>query len=129
MSESRDAHGKVVVNLATGIEENAERMMLAFFVAESALAQGREVLLFLSLDAVRIGVPGHIKGVIPCEGCPALDKLYNQIVRGGIEIFACPVCLDARGIDREGLLTDVKPAGTAKMMDWIGAGDATVFSY
>lgn len=121
--------GKLVVNLATGVEENPERAMLAFFVAESALAQGREVLLFLTLEAVRIGVPGQIKGVIPCAGCPALDKLYNQITRAGLEIFACPVCLSAREIDRDGLLPAVKPAGTAQMMEWIGPGDATVFSY
>lgn len=121
--------GKVVVNLATGIRENVERVMLAFFAAEAALAQGKQVLMFVSLDAVRIGVPGHIKGVIPCEGCPALDKLYNQVTRAGIEIYACPVCLDAREIDRETLLPDVRPAGTAKMMEWIGPGDATVFSF
>lgn len=121
--------GKVVVNLATGIEENAERVMLAFFAAESALAQGKQVLLFISLDAVRIGVPGHIKGVIPCEGCPALDKLYNQITRAGIEIYACPVCLKAREIDRDTLLPEVRAAGTEKMMEWIGPGDATVFSF
>ncbi|MBI4897664.1 MAG: DsrE family protein [Actinobacteria bacterium] len=127
MSEARP--GKLVVNLATGIEENRERVMLAFFVAESALAQGREVLMFLSLEAVRIGIPEVIKGVIPCEGCPALDKLYNQLVRAGIEIYACPVCLNAREIDHADLFSEVTPAGTAKMMEWIGTGDATVFSY
>lgn len=121
--------GKVVVNLATGIEENAERVMMAFFVTESALAEGKRVLMFLSLDAVRIGVPGHIKDVISCEGCPTLDKLYNQVTRAGAEIYACPICLNAREIDRETLLPAVRPAGTAKMMEWIGAGDAMVFSY
>lgn len=120
---------KVVVNLATGIEENAERAMLAFFAAESALNEGHEVLMFLSLDAVQIGVPGTIKGVVPCEGCPTLDRLFNQVKRLGVEIFACPVCLDARKIDRETLLEPVRPAGTAKMMQWIGPEAATVFSY
>lgn len=119
----------MVVNLATGIEENPERVMLAFFAAESALAQGKQVLMFLSLDAVRIGLPDHIKGVIPCAGCPALDKLYRQTVRAGLEFFACPVCLDARAIDRDALADPVTPAGTARMMEWIGPGDATVFSY
>lgn len=120
---------KVVVNLATGIEENPERAMLAFFVAESALGEGREVLIFLSLEAVRIGVPGTIDGIVPCEGCPTLDKLYKLVTRMGAEFYACPVCLDARQIDREGLLPNVKPAGTAKMMKWTGPQAATVFSY
>lgn len=122
-------HAKVVVNLATGIEENPERAMLAFFVAESALNEGHEVLMFLSLEAVRIGVPGTIDGIIPCEGCPTLDKLYRLVTRLGIEIYACPVCLDARQIERDGLLPEVKPAGTAKVMKWTGPQAATVFSY
>ncbi|MFY9489074.1 MAG: hypothetical protein WAP35_10340, partial [Solirubrobacterales bacterium] len=79
--ETATGSGLVVVNLATGIEENAERMMLAFFVAESALEQGKRALLFLSLDAVRAGLPGHLDGVVPCDGCPALDKLLRQTVR------------------------------------------------
>lgn len=103
--------------------------MLAFFAVESALAQGKKVLLFISLEAVRIGIPGHIDGVIPCEGCPTLDRLYNQVTRAGVEIYACPVCLNARKIERETLLPEVRPAGTAEMMEWIGEGDATVFSY
>ncbi|MBI5311130.1 MAG: DsrE family protein [Actinobacteria bacterium] len=123
------AKAKVVVNLATGIDENPERAMLAFFVAESALNEGHEVLMFLSIEAVRIAVPGTINGVVPCEGCPTLDKLYNLVTRLGVEIYACPVCLDARKIDREGLLPNVKPAGTEKMIKWTGSQPATVFSY
>src|SRR5665647_138967 len=97
------AQGKVVVNLATGIEENSERAMLAFFVTESALAQGKQVLMFLSLEAIRIALPDHVKGIIPCEGCPSLDKLYRQVTRAGAEIYVCPVCMHARGIEDDDL--------------------------
>jgi predicted peroxiredoxin len=119
----------VVVNLATGIEENPERVMLAMFAAESALAHNKRTLLFVSLGAVLTMFPGALEGKIPCEGCPSLDKLLKQLVRAGVEIYVCPMCLKARHLDPEELVGPAVPAGTAQMMEWIGDQDATVFSY
>ena len=50
--------------------------------------------------------------------------MSKQIIRTAAAQFAA-----ARKIDRDGMLPDVKPAGTAKMMAWIGPQPATVFSY
>jgi predicted peroxiredoxin len=119
----------VVINLATGIEENPERAMLAMFAAESALASNKRTLLFVSLEAVLMMYPGALEGKIPCEGCPSLDKLLRQLVRAGITIYVCPMCLRARHLDPELLVDPAVPAGTAQMMEWIGDNDATVFSY
>ena len=127
--DTTDMRKPVVVNLATGIEENPERVMLAMFAAESALASGKRTLLFLSLEAILLMFPGALEGEIPCEGCPSLDKLFRQLVRAGIEIYVCPMCLRARHLDPEDLVEPAVPAGTAQMMKWIGDRDATVFSY
>ena len=124
-----DRRRPVVVNLATGIEENPERVMLAMFAAESALASGKRTLLFVSLDAVLTMFPGALEGKIACEGCPSLDKLLKQLTRAGIEIYVCPMCLRARHLDPDELVDPAVPAGTAQMMEWIGDRDATVFSY
>ena len=127
--DETDTRQPVVVNLATGIQENPERVMLAMFAAESALAAGKRTLLFLSLEAILLMFPGALEGEIPCEGCPSLDKLFRQLVRAGIEIYVCPMCLRARHLDPEDLVEPAVPAGTAQMMSWIGDRDATVFSY
>lgn len=127
--ERTDTRRPVVVNLATGIEENPERVMLAMFAAESALASGKRTLLFASLEAVLTMYPGALEGKIPCEGCPSLDKLLKQLTRAGIEIYVCPMCLRARHLDPDELVDPAVPAGTAQMMEWIGDQDATVFSF
>ncbi|MBI2691153.1 MAG: DsrE family protein [Solirubrobacterales bacterium] len=128
-SDKSDTRRPVVVNLATGIEENPERVMLAMFAAESALASGKRTLLFVSLEAVLTMYPGALEGEIPCEGCPSLDKLFKQLTRAGIEIYVCPMCLRARHLDSDELVDAAVPAGTAQMMEWIGEQDATVFSF
>jgi predicted peroxiredoxin len=104
-------------------------MMLGLFTAESALAAGKRVLIFLSLESVRAVTPGGMSGVLPCEGCPSLEKLYKQVVRAGVEIFVCPMCLNARHINPDSLVEPAVAAGTARMMEWIGEPDASVFSF
>ncbi len=46
---------KVVINLATGLED-AERVTVAFLVGGAALEQGKQVAMFLTKDAVFLGL-------------------------------------------------------------------------
>ena len=50
------AKDRVVINLATGLED-AERVTVAFLVATAAVARGKNVVMFLTKEAVRIGLP------------------------------------------------------------------------
>ena len=52
------SNGRVVINLATGLED-AERVTVAFLVGGAALAQGKQVAMFLTKEAVRFGLPGQ----------------------------------------------------------------------
>ena len=52
------AKGKVLVNLATGLED-AERVLVAFLVATAALSQGKQVVIWATKEAVRLGLPGE----------------------------------------------------------------------
>jgi hypothetical protein len=54
-------NGKVVINLATGLED-PERVTLAFLVGSAAAQAGRHVTLFVSKEAVRIALPGVAQG-------------------------------------------------------------------
>ena len=117
---------KVVVNLATGLED-AERVTVAFLVAGAALEQGKQVSMFLTKEAVRLGLPGYAEAVA-CEGCPPISKLIAQYADGGGELLVCPICFNARKLDESALVSNARLAGATPLWEWIG-DDATVFSY
>jgi len=119
-------NGKVLVNLATGLED-AERVLVAFLVATAALAQGREVVIWATKDAVRLGLPGEAAGVA-CKGCPPLERLFEQFGEGGGQLWLCPVCVSARDLDDAEKAPNVTIAGATPTLEWAGA-DALVFSY
>ena len=117
---------ELVVNLASGLEDG-ERVTVAFLVGGAALEQGKQVAMFLTKEAVRLGLPGHAEA-IACDGCPPISRLYQQFADGGGELLVCPVCFNARKLDEGGLVANARLAGATPLWEWIGEG-ATVFSY
>jgi predicted peroxiredoxin len=121
------AEGKVVVNLATGLGDDAERVLVAFLVGNAAAESGRRVTMFLTKDAVRLALPGEAQGVA-CEGCPPLERLFEQYAGNGGGLLVCPICLNARGLEGSELVANASVGGATPLWEWIGEG-ATVFSY
>ncbi len=119
--------GKVVINLATGLED-AERVTVAFLVGGAAAAQGKSVAMFLTKEAVRIGLEGYTQGVA-CDGCPPLPRLLEQYAEAGGELLVCPICFEARKLDDGQLVGNARLAGATPLWEWIGDDAATVFSY
>jgi predicted peroxiredoxin len=120
------AKPKVLVSLATGLED-AERVVVAFLVATAALSQGKQVVIWATKEAVRLGLPGEAAGVA-CKGCPPLERLFEQFADGGGELWLCPICVDARDLGDAEKVANVKIAGATPMWEWAG-DDSTVFSY
>ena len=118
---------KVLVNLATGLED-PERVTVAFLVAGAAVEQGAEVAIWCTKEAVRLALPGHGKGTA-CEGCPPLERLFEQFAQGGGQLLICPICVKARGIDEGDFVEHAKLAGATPMLGWLGDSDTAVFSY
>src|SRR5262249_53726288 len=114
----------VVINLATGLED-AERVTIAFLVAGAAVEQGKRVAMFLTKEAVRLGLPGYADGTA-CDGCPPLSRLVQQY--GGARLLAGPIGFTARKLAEGGLVANARLAGATPLWEWIGDG-ATVFSY
>jgi predicted peroxiredoxin len=121
-----DNGGKVVVNLATGMED-AERVTVAFLVSTAALEKGKQAAIWLTKDAVRLALADQARGEA-CDGCPPLERLFGQFADGGGELLVCPVCFNARSLDESQLVSNATIAGASPLHDWIGEG-ATVFSY
>jgi predicted peroxiredoxin len=119
--------GKVVVNLATGLED-PERVMIAFLVGGAAAEQGKQVAMFLTKEAVRLAAPGFAEAVA-CDGCPPLGRLFQQYADNGGELLVCPICAKARQLDEGNLVANARVGGATPLWEWIGDQPASVFSY
>jgi predicted peroxiredoxin len=119
-------NGKVVVNLATGLED-PERVTVGFLVGGAAAKQGKDVVMFLTKDAVRLAIGGTAEGVA-CDGCPPLERLFADYASDGGKLLVCPICFDSRKLESEQLVDNAQIGGATPLWEWIGDG-ATVFSY
>jgi predicted peroxiredoxin len=120
-------NGKVVINLSTGLEDS-ERVTVAFLVGGAATEQGKDVTMFLTKEAVRIGLPGYADG-LACDGCPPLARLVQQYADNGGQLFVCPICFSARKLDEGALVANAKLVGATPLWEWVGDEPANVFSY
>ncbi|GIH23262.1 hypothetical protein Aph01nite_15720 [Acrocarpospora phusangensis] len=119
--------GKAVISLTTGLED-PERVAIAFLVAVGAAEQGRPTLMFLTKEATRLATQGVAVGVA-CEGCPPLADLVARYEAAGGTFLVCPICFDARKLDKDTLIKNAELGGTVPMWQWIGDEGATTFSY
>jgi predicted peroxiredoxin len=120
------ADGKVVINLATGLED-PERVTVAFLVGGAAAQSGRAVTMFLTKEAVRLALSDVAQGVA-CDGCPPLPGLVEQYAAAGGRMLVCPICFNSRKLSQDSLVDGAQIGGATPLWEWIGDG-ATVFSY
>ena len=119
--------GKAAISLTTGLED-PEKVSLAYLVALGAAEAGRPTLMFLTKEAVRLVTEGVAVGV-GCDGCPPLPELLARYEKAGGRYFACPICFNARQLDKGVLLPNAELGGTVQLWEWIGDEGATTFSY
>jgi predicted peroxiredoxin len=118
---------KSVISLTTGMED-PEKVTVAFLVAVGAAEQGRQTLMFLTKEAVRLATEGVATGTA-CDGCPSLPSLMERYGKAGGTFLVCPICFDARKLDKGMLIEGAELGGTVPMWQWIGDDPAVTFSY
>ena len=118
---------KAVISLTTGLED-PEKVTVAYLVAVGAAESGRETLMFLTKEAVRLAIDGTAVGVA-CDGCPPLADLAKRYEAAGGQYYVCPICFNAKQLDQDTLIAGAELQGSVPMWQWIGDDDATSFSY
>jgi predicted peroxiredoxin len=119
--------GKAVISLTTGLED-PEKVTVAFLVAVGAAEAGRPTLMFAAKEAVRLALTGVATGVA-CDGCPPLPSLLTRYEQAGGRYLVCPVCFNAKQLDKGDLITGAELGGSVQLWEWIGDDGATTFSY
>lgn len=119
--------GKVVVNLASG-PEAPEAATVAFLVADSALSSGKQVIMFLTREAVRLAIVGEAdKVAVP--GYRGVGDLFRAVAEAGGELHCCAPCFKTRGLDPEALASNATVSGAMSLFGWMGDEPVSVFSY
>lgn len=116
-----------VISLSTGLED-AEKVTVAFLVAVGSAESDRPTLMFLTKEAVRL-VVGDVACGTACEGCPPLEDLMRRYAEARGRFLVCPICFDAKHLDKAALPNNAELGGSVPMWGWIGDAPANTFSF
>lgn len=126
-SEQKTTAGssELIVNLTSDATLNAHGSLMGIHLAEKALDNGLDVMVFLNVNGVKLLQPGADTLVFHGENIlQALDK----VVEKGGEVRVCPHCAEALGVDKTRIPTKFKMQEEKVMMEKL-KNNPTVFTY
>lgn len=115
---------KFCVNL-THSTDNTDRATVGFVLANAALGSGKETLVFLSIEGVRLAQRGVADGIHE-EGFAALRELMDSFAKGGGTIYVCSPCFKKRKLDEHNLVAGATIVGGAKLVEFLADGSPCV---
>ncbi len=104
----------LIVKVTCG-SEAPERLSQALTVAATAVASGVEVSLWLTGDAVWLGVPGRVPD-LGLEHSAPLTDLVDGVLAGG-SVTVCTQCAVRRGLTADDVAPGVRIAGAATFVE------------
>lgn len=124
------SENNVVVVLTTGKQDRGTRATLAFAWACTALAMGKAVSLYLTMDGTLWAMNGSMKG-LQVEGFEPLQQYLEQFLLLGGEILVCAPCSEYYcSFDPEKLHTNLIPeaklVGLTTVVSKIGPASSVV---
>jgi uncharacterized protein len=118
--------GRVIVGCSSG-EDNPDAVAVAYLTAGAALDQGKEVVLWLTSDGVRLGLQGYADR-IRADKDPPIERLHAQFAEKGGRLFVCPICFKERDLSEDELVENAELKGASPLMEFAGDG-AVTFTY
>jgi tRNA 2-thiouridine synthesizing protein D len=96
-----------------------ERALSALRFAFTADLEGHKVRLWLFENGVYLAK----KGQKPAQGLTNYGQLLDDLTKSGVEVKACVVCAEARGLTQTELLDGVKLATIHELVEWTATSD------
>jgi predicted peroxiredoxin len=119
-------NGRVVVGCSKG-EEDPDTVAVSYLTAGAALDQGKEVVLWLTSDGVRLGLRGYADP-IRADKDPPIERLHAQFIEKGGHFYVCPICFKERDLSEGELVENAELKGASPLMEFAGDG-ALTFMY
>lgn len=109
----------------TSAADNTDKATVAFVVANAAAASGKETLVFLSVEGVRLSQAGYADAIHE-EGFAPLRDLMASFVEAGGKMYVCSPCFKKRGLDESALVAGASIVGGAKLVEFVSDGSACI---
>jgi predicted peroxiredoxin len=109
----------------THAKDNTDKATVAFVVANAALGSGKETLVFLSIEGVRLSQKGFADGIHE-EGFAPLKELMDNFAKGGGTVYVCSPCFKKRKLDENSLVAGASIVGGAKLVEFLSDGSPCV---
>jgi predicted peroxiredoxin len=119
-------NGRVVVGCSHG-EEDPDNVAVAYLTAGAALDQGKEVVMWLTSDGVRLGLSGYADQIRQDKD-PPVDRLHAQFAEKGGRLYVCPICFKERDLSDSELVDNAELKGASPLMEFASEGTVT-FTY
>jgi predicted peroxiredoxin len=120
------SNGKVIVGCTHG-EEDPDRVVVSYLTAGAALDEGKDVVMWLTSDGVRLGLEGYADR-IRADQDPPVERVHAQFIEKGGRFFVCPICFKERDLDEGQLVQNAELQGATPLMKFAGEG-AMTFNY
>lgn len=115
-----------VLLISTHFDDNLEIATMPWAVGNAALAEDKEVTIYLQGLAVREAQRGGTKG-LRFPPFPSLETLQKAFIENGGHVYVCAPCMKAHSVEPDELIEGAEPGGAAFLVDL--AQEAAVFSY
>jgi predicted peroxiredoxin len=115
---------KLVIIASRGLDD--ERATVSLTIANSGLAEGLDVTLFLTSSGVDLVRRGALESARMNPFDPPMKELVEGFMAKGGHVLVCPPCAKVRGYAGDDLLDGVVVTGSAAIHALIKQGAATL---
>src|SRR4030095_3043709 len=115
---------KFCVNL-THAKDNTDKATVAFVIANAALGSGKETLMFLSIEGVRLAQKGFADDIHE-EGFAPLRELMENFAKAGGTMYVCSPCFKKRKLDETNLVSGATIVGGVKLVEFLSDGSPSI---
>ena len=120
------SNGRVIVGCSHG-EEDPDAVVVSYLTAGAALDQGKEVVLWLTSNGVRLALRGYVDPIR--DGMePPVKRVHDQFIEKGGRVYVCPICFKERDLDEGQLVENAELKGASPLMEFAAEG-AMTFTY
>ena len=121
------ANGERVIVGCTHGEEDPDRVVVAYLTAVAALDKGKDVVMWLTVDGVRLALSGYPDRIrVGME--PPVERVHAQFIEKGGRFYVCPICFKERDLDEGDLVENAELQGATPLMEFAADG-AMTFNY